>query len=342
MIQFTKYGSIEHISDSNVLENIRLEELDKQEFIVQEKVHGCNTCFITDGDAICFGKRSGFIDADEYFYDHEELIEHYRIRVIALFSVIKEKFPDIEMLTVFGEMFGGNYPHPDVENDRRITNIQKGVYYSPIHEFYAFDIYITNEENGRYLSVEEANTFFEQGGFIYAKTLFSGTLEQCMQYPNDSVSVIPQWFGLPPIEDNICEGVVIRPLVPTYFSDGTRVLLKNKNNRFGEKLSGKKRNPQWLIESTYSESLNNLLLTVEDYVTENRLNNVISKIGQIALPKEISKLIALFSEDILKDFLKEYSGNHAALEKNEKRIFDKHISNFAAKMIKDVYFRGEM
>jgi Rnl2 family RNA ligase len=337
MIQFKKYGSIEHTSDNNFLEQIRLEDLDKQEFVVQEKVHGSNTCFITDGDEISFGKRNGFIDPDEYFYDHEELIERYKSKVIALFSVLKEKFPNIKMLTIFGEMFGGNYPHPDVENDRRITNIQKGVFYSPIHEFYAFDIYITGEERGRYLPVDETNALFEQCGFFYAKTLFRGSLEQCMQYPNDSTSIISNWLGYPPIEDNTCEGVVIRPAVPIYLSDGTRVLLKNKNARFSEKISKKKRDPMLFIAPSYSETLTNLLPIAEDYVTENRLNNVISKIGQVSIPKEISKLIALFSQDILEDFLKEHSGEYAAIEKNEQRIFNKHVSGMAIKMIKEVY-----
>ena len=337
MIQFKRYGSIEHVTDSDFLDRIHLESFDKQEFIVQEKVHGSNTCFITDGNEISFGKRSGFIDPEEYFYDHEELIERYRVRITTLFSTLKEQFPEMEMLTVFGEMFGGNYPHPDVENDRHITNIQKGVFYSPVHEFYAFDIYITGKNMECYLPVDEANTFFEQGGFFYAKTLFRGTLEECMQYPNDFISLISKWLGFPPIEDNVCEGVVIRPVEPIYLSDGTRVLLKNKNARFSEKISKKKRDPKLFVEPSYSEILTDLLYTVEEYVTENRLNNVVSKIGHVSLPKEISKLMALFSEDILEDFLKEHSGEYAGLEKMEKNIFNKHINSMAIKMIKTIY-----
>ena len=338
MIRFKKYGSIEHVSDSDFLDKIRLEELDKQEFIVQEKVHGSNICFITDGYEVCFGKRSGFVEENEYFYGHEKLFERYKPKIIALFSSIIEYFPDTEMLTVFGEMFGGNYPHPDVENDRHISSIQKGVYYSPIHDFYAFDIYISNQEKSRYLTVDEANTFFEQGEFLYAKTLFRGTLEQCMQYPNDSISLISNLLGFPQIEDNVCEGVVIRPVVLSYLSDGTRVLLKSKNARFSEKISQKKREPKLFVEPSYSKTLNNLLPIAEDYVTENRLNNVISKTGPVLIPKEISKLIALFSQDILGDFFKEHSGEYAALEKNEQKIFNKHVSGMAIKMIKAVHF----
>ena len=339
MIQFKKYNSIENTYDKNFAEKIFLEGLDKQEFVVQEKVHGSNVCFVTDGKTVGFGKRTGFVEADEKFYDYEELLERCTPKVIALFSTIKEKFPDIKTITVFGEMFGGKYPHINVKNDSKISLIQKGVFYCPTHEFYAFDLYVTTEESGYYLTVDEANSFFEQGEFFYAKTLFRGTLNECLQYPNDFQSLISNWLGLPPIEDNVCEGVIIRPVKPTYLHNGARVLLKNKNARFAEKKSVKKREPKLFVEPSYSDLLNNLLPVTEQYVTENRLNNVVSKIGQISVPKDVGRLIGLFSKDILDDFLKEHSGEYAAIEKSEQKILNRHINSLATNLIKKVYFQ---
>jgi hypothetical protein len=86
--------------------------------------------------------------------------------------------------------------------------------------------------------------------------------------------------------------------------------------------------------------LNNLLPVVEQYVTENRLNNVVSKIGHISVPKDTGKLIGLFSKDILDDFLKEHSGKYAAVEKSEQKILNRHINTLATSMIKNVYFRN--
>jgi Rnl2 family RNA ligase len=235
-------------------------------------------------------------------------------------------------------MFGGKYPHPQVKNDHKIMLIQKGVYYCPQHELYAFDLYLSLGESGRFISVDEANAFFEQGGFLYAKSLFRGNLDQCLQYPNDGPSLIAQWLGLPPIEDNICEGVVIRPVVARYLYTGDRVLLKSKNARFAEKKAVKKRAPKLFVEPSYSESLNQLLEVVEEYVTENRLNNVVSKIGQISVPKDTGKLIGLFSKDILDDFLKEHSGAYAGIEKSEQKVLNKHMNSLATSMIKEVYF----
>ena len=339
MIQFKKYTSIENTFDKDFVEKIFLEGFDKQEFVVQEKVHGSNVCFVTDGEMVNFGKRTGFVEADEKFYDYEELLERYTPKVIALFSIIKEKIPDIKTVTVFGEMFGGKYPHPDVKNSTKTMVIQKGVYYCPNHEFYAFDLYVSTEESGRYLSVDEATVFFEHGKFFYAKPLFRGILSECLQYPNNFQSQISNWLGLPPIEDNICEGIVIRPIEPAYLRNGSRVLLKNKNARFAEKKSVKKRAPKLFVEPSYSELLNDLLPVTEQYVTENRLNNVVSKIGQISVPKDTGKLIGLFSKDILDDFLKEHSGKYAALEKSEQKILNRHINALATNLIKKVYFQ---
>ncbi|MCL1973559.1 MAG: RNA ligase, Rnl2 family [Bacteroidetes bacterium] len=336
---FKKYSSIENTFDKDFLEQVMLECSDQQEFVVQEKVHGSNVCLVTDGTYVRFGKRTGFVEAGEKFYDYGSLLERYTPQVVMLFAGVKQNYPELQTLTLFGEMFGGKYPHPQVKNDPKIMLIQKGVYYAPQHELYAFDLYLTINDSGRFLPVDEANAFLEQGRFLYAQSLFRGTLDQCLKFPNDGPSQISQWLGLPPIEDNICEGVVIRPVIPTYLHNGARVLLKSKNARFAEKKSIKKRTPKLFVEPSYSESLNRLLLEIEAYVTENRLNNVVSKIGQISVPKDTGKLIGLFSKDILDDFLKEHSGEYAAIEKSEQKVLNKHINSLATNLIKEVYFR---
>ena len=340
MIQFKKYTSIENTFDKVFLGRVKVEKSENREFVVQEKVHGSNVCFVTDGKEVSFGKRTAFVEAGEKFYNYEKLLEQYVDRVKTLFSSVKKDIPDVKTMSVYGEMFGGRYPHPEVKNDNKIVVIQKGVFYCPYHEFYAFDLYVTTENNGRYLSVDEANSLFEQSGFFYAKTLFRGPLEECLKYPNNAPSKISDWLGLPPLEDNICEGIIIRPVETSYLTNGSRVLLKNKNARFAEKKAVKKRTPKLFVEPSYSKQLNNLLPIVEQYVSENRLNNVVSKIGQISIPKEVGKLIGLFSKDIIDDFLKEHSGNYAAIEKSEQKILNRHVNTLATSLIKEVYFKA--
>jgi Rnl2 family RNA ligase len=338
MISFKKYNSIENVFDKEFVDRIKLEGYGDAQFVVQEKVHGANFCFITDGATITAGKRTGFVEAGESFYGHEELLVRYEERIIKLFTLVKEKYPDSLTVTIFGEMFGGKYPHPGIKNDSRISCIQKGVYYCPNHEFYAFDLYVSTDDSARFLVVDDANALFEDAGFLYAKTLFRGTIDECLQYSNEFPSYISGWLGLPPVDDNICEGIVIRPAEPIYFHNGVRVLLKSKNSRFAEKKSVRKRIKAPLIAPSYSEKLTEMLYVSEEYITENRLNNVVSKIGTVSMPKDTGKLIGLFSKDILDDFLKEHSTSYHALEKEEQKILNKHVNSQATALIKQIYF----
>ena len=337
MLEFKKYNSIENTYNKEFMDRIKLEGYDSLQYVVQEKVHGANCCFVTNGETMQFAKRTGWVEAGEMFYNYEELVERYREKTIQLFHIVKKDYAEMTTLSIFGEMFGGKYPHPDVSNDTKVMCIQKGVFYSPKHEFYAFDLCVQIDDSRKYLSVNEINEYFEIGEFLYAKTLLQSSLAECLSYPNAFESKIAEWLGLPAIEDNTCEGIVIRPIETVYFGNGSRLLLKNKNSKFEEKKSIRKRKPSLFVEPTYSNELNVLLVVVESYVTENRLNNVISKIGNISVPKDFGRLIGLFSKDILEDFLKEHESEYALVEKSEQKILNRHINKLATQLIKKIY-----
>jgi len=58
--------------------------------------------------------------------------------------------------------------------DLLAKTVQKGVYYLPNNEFYAFDILL----NGHvYLDVDVCNRLFHEFGFVYAESLFRGNLQ---------------------------------------------------------------------------------------------------------------------------------------------------------------------
>ena len=87
MLEFKKYNSIENTYNKDFMDRIKLEGYDSLQFVVQEKVHGANCCFVTNGETVQFAKRTGWVEV--------------------------------------GEMFGGKYPHPDVSNDTKVMCIQK-------------------------------------------------------------------------------------------------------------------------------------------------------------------------------------------------------------------------
>ena len=337
MIEFKKYSSIENSFNREFMESVVAQVPPDTEWVVQEKVHGANTSFLCDGQEVKFAKRTSVLTDDEKFYDFPKLIERYRNRVLSLFQDVTSRHPEVTAISVFGELFGGHYPHKDVQRIPSVSLIQKGVCYCPNHKFYGFDIYVFTGEGARYLPVDEVNQLFETNGFFYAKTLFSGSLVECLKQPNAFQSRIADWLGLPPIEDNICEGVVIRPVNPLFLRNGDRVIIKNKNERFAEKKSVKKRNKLFVEPVPFSETLKSLLSEVEAYVTGNRLANVVSHIGEVHFPKDFGKVMGLFSKDVLEDFLKEHSGEFAALEKYEQKTFNREVNKLCTTLVKQVY-----
>ena len=114
--------------------------------------------------------------------------------------------------------------------------------------------------------------------------------------------------GLDPPKGNKAEGTVIKPLhVSTYFSDGTRLILKNKRSDFMERkektnkvLKIKRGDP--VVDEEIRAAGNEALL----YVNKNRFSNVASHYNPSEFRKfPFQKAVGLFVQDVLKDFWKD-------------------------------------
>lgn len=334
---FKKYSSVENSFEDEYLEKVRWQMPDDLKYVVQEKVHGANASFLCDGNEIKFAKRTALVMADEQFYGYAELVDLYRGKILALTKDVMKQCPGVMQVSIFGELFGGFYPHPDVPVIRDMVPVQKGIWYCPGHEFYGFDIYVIYEGDGTFLSVEETNSLFEKYGFFYAKTLFTGTLDDCLAHPNAFVSHIPEWLGLPPIENNICEGIVIRPVVPMFLRNGSRVMIKSKNERFAEKKTQRGPGPELDPAANYSNEMKELMAVLATFITEPRLDNVVSHIGEVQLPRDFGKLTGLFAKDIFEDFMKENAVAYNELERKEQKTINKELAKLAATMIRKKY-----
>lgn len=325
---FRKYNSIENTYQKGFIEKIKAHEYDKYEYVVQEKAHGANMGFWTS-DGIIFhpAKRSALIEAGEAFYNFQAVMTKILEKLRAIWKQLEHEIPDLTELTVYGELIGGDYPHPDVEKDPSATKVQKGIYYSPSNELYGFDILINNN---RYLNTLQVENIFQKHGLLHAKTLHKGSLASCLNFPNDIKSTIYQQLNLPKIESNVAEGVVIRPVEPCFFDNGERVLLKNKNEKWEEKAKAGKRK---IVQKEVPENVKQLQEAIQDYVTDNRMNNVISKIGEIT-PKEIGRVLKLFAADVVEDFMKDYGREMNKLEPKEQKLVAKSFNKRAVDMVK--------
>ena len=336
-MKFKKYNSIENSYQDGFLSSIIEQGFGEQEYHVQEKVHGANLSFITDGQQILSAKRTELILDNEDFYNSKLVLEKYKNKILALYVDIANQF-HTNRVTIFGEIFGGGYPHPDIPKDDRAQLVQRGIYYCPSHEFYAFDIMIDND---KYLDTETANSLFDKHKFVYAKTLFKGSLSNCLAYPNAFKTTIPGEYNLPELNGNTCEGVVIRPILPCFFRNGSRVIIKNKNEKWAE-------NNNHIDKALLSKLLQNdgeelseeasfLCEEIYKLITQNRLDNLISKIGEVNPKKELGKVLGLYNKDVLTDFLKNYQERYNALEKQESKAVNKFLNKYAGQLINDYF-----
>ncbi|MCB9226304.1 MAG: RNA ligase, Rnl2 family [Chitinophagales bacterium] len=327
MMKFKKYNSIENSYQKKVIEQIYFHGFNNHIFVVQEKVHGANFSFITDGNEILCAKRSGFLAKDEQFYNYQYVLKNHKERILKLFKKVKKIYKNIETISIFGELFGGFYPHDKVAQAANMTMVQKGIHYCPENDFYAFDILVNTET---YLDVETCNKLFEETGFFYAKTLKKGTLKTVLKYPNLFISNIPKWKGLPTIKNNTCEGIIIRPETPLVFGNGSRVILKNKNEKWAEKV---KKQKVERIDMPLTEDARNAWNNLECFITSNRLKNVLGKEGEFEA-KMIGKLIGLMAQDVLQDFLKEHAEIWESIDKTEQKKLKKMMNNSIVALIK--------
>ncbi len=327
---FKKYNSIENTYRQGFLDRIESHGFSNLEYIVQEKAHGANLSYWTkDGLNFHSAKRTESIKQEEKFYNYELVLEKIKPSLINIWKELKEKTEGLKQVTFYGELIGGSYPHKMVERDNSSKKVQKGIYYSPDNQFYAFDIMINAAE---YLDVTKANYYFEKEHLLHAKTLFKGDLDSCLNYSNEFESTISKDLDLPKLDHNICEGVIIRPIKNVYFNNGVRVILKNKNENWSE---NKKHHISIKITEEIPEKIIKLQEVILNYATENRLNNVVSKLGEVT-EKDIGKALGMFNKDIVDDFKKDYIEVVSELEKKELKLITKSIGKVTIRMVKRI------
>lgn len=283
-------------------------QLHKVHWVVTEKVHGANFSFVYENRILGFAKRKARLDWNDDFFGFQLLAQRLEDNILALFEALSLDFP-AEKYTLYGELFGGAYPHSDIPAIPDLNAIQTGVYYSPDIHFCAFDIAIETTEYRYYMDYETALSYLEKAGIFHAQILYQGSLTTCLDFDIAFDSSLPNLLGLPPLDANLVEGVVLKPLHnvlppsdPSYF----RPTLKLKNEAFAEELKFHQAQ-KWSFtttEKTNSVRLNFLLLDLRNYVTKNRLNNVLSKIGRLDFENEkrLKEIKISYLEDVWQDF----------------------------------------
>jgi Rnl2 family RNA ligase len=87
------------------------------------------------------------------------------------------------------------------------------------------------------------------------------------------------------------------------------------------------------VEIILEENEQKLLEIFHSFISENRLRNVISKVGQIA-QKDFGKLMGFFSKDIDEEFMKDNKEEFEALDKVKRTKIKRMIMKDASDVIR--------
>jgi Rnl2 family RNA ligase len=306
-MKFKKFCEIENHYREKYIAILREHGFSKIKWHVSEKIDGANFQFITNGKEVRVASRNQFVD--QTFYNCSEVIERYTDKVLRL---KQEHFPDAEQVSVYGEMFG--------------RGIQNKVFYTDGKDFMAFEVQVDGKVldtdwTARYLALVEIPMTPSFGVF--------DDLDEALAFSNEFNSKVVDILHPDSVceydpGENLAEGLVLKPVEPVYTSNGSRVIIKNKNEKFSEKSKKKNKTP--------SEP-NPFIPVVEQYVNENRMNAVISKEGELT-PKDFGRIIKLMGEDVIKDMIKDEDLPEDWKKQDEFKDAGKAVSTVVAKFLK--------
>lgn len=332
-MSFSKYGEIENTYNDKLVEKARWNGLGRIECICAVKIDGSNfQAGIDAEDRFFTGTRNQELKPDDDFCNWQKVME--KLGVEEKLRKIKQKL-GVSEVTMYGELCGGLYRHLDVPKVDGAIRIQGRVDYFPDNEWIPFDM----KADGKYISQDLLKTLCDEVGLPSQQVVFRGTLEECLAFDPVFQDTTGNFFkGLPLIEGNTAEGVVIKP-VDAVFIGESRVIFKNKTPKFKERIRKTK-------EASKSNALNGLEQTWTDrlleYVNESRVYSALSKLGG---KSEFSPLMKAVMDDANSEFRKDYGEELETVERSvDPKDFDwkkigKVISSEAVKVVRPVFLK---
>jgi Rnl2 family RNA ligase len=189
-----------------------------------EKIHGAQLVIGYEGEALHVGKRRAWLADGEAFFGWQLLRPRFALLAEAALA------RGGTSVRVYGELFGGHYPHPDVPPAAGASPVQTGVWYSPDIRFAVFDVL---RDDTVYLPYADLRAIAGESGVDVVPLLGRGPRPALDALPVRFPTRLPAALGLPDLPDNIAEGLVLRPDPPAGTMD--RPIVKRKIEEFDEK-----------------------------------------------------------------------------------------------------------
>lgn len=273
--------------------------MQEPEVVITEKLHGTNTRFgWVDGRFRIGGRNEEFdIEASAPSSSYGFL---GWVRTTDLMQKVKELANALNAEVIFyGEWFG--------------PGVQKGVVYAKDKQLRIFDVRVNDD----LVDWDKVVQFTERVGLKTVPLLYRGKPDkEVFDGKQSAPSTIAYENGVGS-EENIGEGVIVKPsrMHRNLYSDW--VIAKHKSQKFSERksLSEGKSKPATPESAT---------AFVEEFFTLQRLGHVLTNLHssgvEIAAPSAIGQIIRGMYGDVLKESKPEYD----QLDEDSRKVVDKH------------------
>lgn len=176
-------------------------------WVAVEKVHGAQLVVATGPGGTRFGKRKAWL-ADEPFFG-------WRILAASLAEAVEALARSLgaPQLYVWGELCGGGYDHPEVQPVPGLSPVQVGVGYAPDLRWLPFEALVAEHDDdpGTLLAFSELAQRSAEVSLSVPPLIGRGPRAQVASLPMPFQSRVPALLGLPPLADNVAEGLVLKP-----------------------------------------------------------------------------------------------------------------------------------
>lgn len=297
MQDFEKFGSLMSAHNQKSI-NIVNEQHGDVKYAVMEKIHGANfgVHLNCETNKIRFSRRKDFLEPGEAFCSYDKISEPLQKAVRAvnkMFYFSDESEVLVKEIDLRGEIFGGLLEGEKTEHH---VTVKPEVGYSPSVNFALFSVKIDGKEVPPVVVAVVAQV----AQLYYPLLGVAENLTEALAIENDMLSRVCVDLGHrdEPIEGNIMEGTVLLPWNESaYLDSGKRVIIKNKNSKFSEKGAKPPKTPSVMEPGDVA-----LYETIGQYITENRLSNVLSKeLTESLTDSDIPRIMGLLIADAMSE-----------------------------------------
>ncbi|MCU0654778.1 MAG: hypothetical protein MUF64_05650 [Polyangiaceae bacterium] len=285
-LSFAPFDKIAERPDQWQADEIALRRLARLPWVVSEKIHGANLCIAVEPAGLRVGKRKRWLEPNEDFFGHHRLLARLRPSLLELARLARQGRDQVASVLVYGELFGGSYPHPQVTPVAEVEPVQTGVWYAPDVHLCIFDLALRFEQGDRmeFLDIDRTLALAGASGLLAAEPLLVGSYREAMDFCERFPTTLPTRLGLPSLgPSNLAEGVVLRPQRAVTLDTPrgpVRPLLKKKIDEFAEDERYRGARPWARTVQGTEPVLNRLEQEALSLLTPTRVAAAVSKVGR--------------------------------------------------------------